>query len=303
MNKICDFIEYINKNNLGHIDTSLSFKDITTIKIGGKIACLYLPKTLDDLVISFRYILKEKIPYYIVGRGSNILASDKDFNIVVINLKNLCKIIQIDNNKFIVEAGINNSNFAYQMAKQGYTKQEFLSVIPGSIGGAIYMNAGAYGTSMKDIIKEVTYLTVTGNLITINQDTIDFSYRNSVFQQNKGIIVSSVIELNQALNKNLPLEKIHTFKSRKKETQPLSVASAGSTFKNGDSFEAWKVIDKLGYRGYIKNNVMVSKKHTNYLINIKDATYDNMMELVNQIKQDAKDKLNIELKCEWEILE
>lgn len=301
--KINKFIEYVNNNHLGVIDTTVSFKDITTIKIGGKIACYYLPKTLDDLVISFKYIIKENLPYYIIGKGSNILASDRTFDLIVINLKNLCKIIQVDANKFIVGAGVNNSNLAYQLAREGFTNIEFLSIIPGTIGGAIYMNAGAYGTSTEDIIKEVTYLTNTGSLITIDKKDIDFSYRYSTFQKSKGIITSALLEIPKASCKELPLEKIHTFKSKKKETQPLSVASAGSTFKNGKDYEAWKVIDSLGYRGFNENGIMISKMHTNYLINIGGAMYKDMINLINKIKKEAREKYNINLECEWEIIE
>lgn len=301
--KISKFIEYINNNHLGVIDTTLSFKDITTIKIGGKISCYYLPRTLDDLVISFKYIIKEKLPYYVIGKGSNLLASDRDFDIIVINLKNLCKVIQVDANKFIVGAGINNANLAYQLAKVGFTDIEFLSIIPGTIGGAVYMNAGAYGSSMENIIKEVTYLTDNGSLITLNKEEIEFSYRNSIFQKNKGIITSVMLEITKAYPKELSLEKIHTFKVRKKETQPLSVASAGSTFKNGKDYNAWKIIDDLGYRGYTEKGIMVSKMHTNYLINLKDAKYEDMINLINKIKKEAKEKYNIDLECEWEILE
>lgn len=301
--KINKFIEYIKINNLGAIDINISFKDLTTLKIGGKIACYYLPKTIDDLVVSFKYIIKEGLPYYVIGKGSNILASDRNFDMIVINLKNICKIIQIDENKFIIGAGVNNSNFSYQMAKNGYTKIEFLSVIPGTIGGAIYMNAGAYNTSISDIIKDVTYLSQEGNMITLTKEELEFGYRKSIFKDNKGIILSTLIELPKAKNKDLPLEKIHTYKVRKKETQPLAVASAGSTFKNGVNYDAWKIIEDLGYRGYYNKDIMVSKMHTNYIINVGSAKYIDMIELIDKIKNEAKAKFNINLESEWEIIE
>lgn len=301
VNKIDKFIEYININQLGFINTNITFKDITTIKIGGKIKCYYLPRNLDDLIIAFRFIIQEKIPYLVIGKGSNLLVSDREFDVVVINLKNICKIIQVDKNKFIIGAGINNATLSYQLAKIGYTGIEFLSVIPGTIGGSIYMNASAYGSSISDIVKEITYLDSDGKLINIVNKDVNFSYRYSIFQEKKVIITNVLIEVKNLKNNNLPLEKIHTLKNNKKETQPLAFASAGSTFKNGINYNAWEIIDKLGYRGYSENGIMVSKTHTNYLINIKDAKFNDMVNFINKIKLEAKQKYNIDLECEWEI--
>lgn len=301
-NSVNAFINYIKDNYLGDVFTNYSFKDLTTLKIGGQIACLYKPYTLDDLFVAYRYIIEENIPYYIIGNGSNILASDKAFNIVVISLKELNKITRITNNKFIVGSGVLTNKLAFELAKQGYTKQEFLSVIPGTIGGAIYMNAGAYNNSMEDIVYDVTYLTEKGKLITLSKKELDFEYRSSIFKKLKGIIVSVTIELDKALVKNAPLEKIATYKRNKKETQPINVLSAGSTFKNINDLKAWQIVDKLGYRGYIYNGVMVSTNHSNYIINNGNATYNDMITLLNIIKKEAKEKLNIELECEWEII-
>ena len=300
--KINKFINYIKDNYLGDIFTNYSFKDLTTLKIGGHIACLYKPFTLDDLYIAYRYIVEENIPYYIIGNGSNILASDSSFDMVVITLKELNKITKISNNKFMVGSGTLTNKFAFELAKQGYTKQEFLCVIPGTIGGAIYMNAGAYNNSMEDIVYDVTYLTEKGKLITINKDELNFKYRSSIFKEMKGIIVCATIELNNAFIKEMPLEKIATYKKNKKETQPINVLSAGSTFKNAKDKKAWEILDLLGYRGYEYNNVMVSSHHTNYIINKGNATFNDMIELINKIKEDAKEKLNIILECEWEIV-
>ena len=301
--KIKKFINYIKDNYLGDIFTNYSFKDLTTLKIGGHIACLYKPFTLDDLYIAYRYIIEENIPYYIIGNGSNILANDKNFDMVVITLKELNKITKISNNKFIVGSGTLTSKFAFELAKQGYTKQEFLCVIPGTIGGAIYMNAGAYDNFMEDILCDVTYLTEKGKIITINKDEMDFKYRSSIFKEMKGIIVCATIELNKAFINEIPLEKIATYKKNKKNTQPINVLSAGSTFKNKENIKAWEILDKLGYRGYEYKTVMVSNHHTNFIINKGNASYKDMIEFLDIIKKDALNKLNIELECEWEIID
>ncbi len=303
MDKIDQFIKYVDENYLGGIKTNLAFKDVTTLKIGGQIGCLYFPKNLDDLITSFRYLIKNQIKYFVIGSGSNILAADKKFEMVVISLKNLNKIIKLTTDKFWVEAGIKDNKLAIELAKEGYTKMEFLSIIPGTIGGAIYMNAGAYDAEMQDIIQEVIYLDEKGFLQFYKKEEAEFAYRKSIFQKRKGIIVGAIIQVEKANIQGLPLEKIATLKKKKKENQPLNLLSAGSTFKNGKSYEAWKIIDELGYRGYQLKGAMVSKSHTNFLINTGNATYIDMTQLIAKIKLDAFQKYKINLECEWEILD
>ncbi len=302
MNIVNNFINYVKDNYLGEVFTDHSFKDLTTLKIGGHITCLYRPNTLDDLYTAFKYIIENNVPYFILGNGSNILVSDEEQNKVVINIKEINRITQISNELFIVGAGITTCKLAFELAKSGYTNHEFLSVIPGTLGGAIYMNAGAYNFSISDIIKDVTYLTDDGRLVTLNKDELDFRYRYSAFQGLKGIIVFATLKLKKSPIKDMPLEKIATFKKEKKNTQPINVYSAGSTFKNSNTYNAWEVIDKLGFRGYIYNDVMVSNIHTNYIINIGNATFDDAITLINTIKRSAKEELNINLECEWEII-
>ncbi len=302
MNKFKDFIDYVENNYLGDIITNTSFKALTTLKIGGKIACYFEPLNLDTLVIAYKYIIENKLPYFIIGNGSNLLASDKNFLLIVISLKKLAKITQINKQLFLVEAGITDNKLSTTLAKMGYTKIEFLSVIPGTLGGAIYMNAGSYQEEIKDILKEVTYLTKEGKLVTKKQSELNFAYRYSDFQKMDVIIVSALIEVTKASIKEYPTEKILTLRKQKRTTQPINMASAGSTFKNNECYEAWKIVDQLGYRGFRVNDAMVSNNHTNYLVNIGNATFNDMINLIEQIKLAAKNNYNIDLKCEWEIL-
>lgn len=303
MKNIENFIKYVKDNYLGDVFTNLSFKDVTTLKIGGQIECLYRPLSLDDLILGYQYICMHNIKYFVIGNGSNILASDKDYDGVVISVKELNKLIKISDNKFIAYSGIPSAKLAFELAKLGYTGSEFLSVIPGTIGGAIYMNSGAYGKEAKDIVEEVMFLNESGKIDIIKYDEIDFSYRKSVFQNMKGIIISALINVKYSNIQNLGFEKIATYKKNKKTTQPINLLSAGSTFKNPVKMPSWKIIDSLGYRGYIRNDVMVSNEHTNYLVNIKSATFDDMMYLINKIKKEAKETFGVDLECEWDIIE
>lgn len=296
------FINYVNNNHLGDINTNTSFKNLTTLKIGGHIACLYLPKSLDDLVVAYRYLLQNKIPYLVIGKGSNILASDRDFMMVVISLKKLTKIIKLTTNLFLVESGISCFKLANFMVNNGY-KVEFLSVIPGSLGGAIYMNAGAYQEEIANIIKEVTYLDESGKLITLFNHDLNFSYRYSIFKEKKGLIVSALIRVDLSNEPHLLKENVLKMWEIKKQTQPLKMLSAGSTFKNGKDYKAWELIADVGYRGYQYNDALVSKMHTNYLINKGKASFLDMITLIKMIQKDVKEKYKIDLECEWEIID
>lgn len=297
------FEEYIKTNHLGKVEKDLSFKELTTLKIGGKIICCYFPNHLDSLYQSIKYLLEQNIPFVVIGRGTNILASDEVFTKVVIKLDELHNIIQLSKDKFLVEAGVIGSKFAFEMAKNGYTKMEFLSTIPGSIGGLIYMNAGAYGTDMKSIVEEVTYIDQSGKIKTLKKDELEFGYRTSIFQKEPTIIVNAILKLHKVENERLPLELIRTYKEKRRKEQPIHQNTAGSTFKNSNQMKAWELIDSLGLRGYSIHDASVSMKHTNFLINQNNATYQDMRALIEEIKKQVKEKYNIDLICEWVILE
>lgn len=302
-NRLILFEEYIKANHLGKVEKDLSFKELTTLKIGGKIICCYFPNHLDSLYQSIKYLLEQNIPFVVIGRGTNILASDEICMKVVIKLDAFQHIIQLSKDKFLVEAGVIGSKFSFEMAKNGYTNMEFLSTIPGSIGGLIYMNAGAYGTDMKSIVEEVTYIDKNGKIKTLQKDELEFGYRTSFFQKEPSIIVNAIVKLHKTDSEKLPLELIRTYKEKRRKEQPINQHTAGSTFKNPNQMKAWELIDSLGLRGYHVHDASVSMKHTNFLINENHATYQDMKTLIEEIKKQVKEKYNIELICEWVILE
>jgi len=297
------FINYVNTNHLGKINENLSFKQLTTLKIGGHILCTYYPKDLDSLYNSMKYLKENNIPYFVLGKGSNILASDQTFTKVVIKLDDLSKVTQISNDKFLVEAGVVGSKLSIEMAKAGYTKMEFLSTIPGTIGGLIYMNAGAYGKEMANIIEEVTYIDQDCKIKTKKKDELAFGYRSSFFQKKDTIIVSAVIQLVKVQNLGLPLELIQTYKQKRREQQPINQNTAGSTFKNFEHVKAWELIDLLGLKGYKINDAAVSNRHANFLVNQKNARYTDMIQLITFIKEKVKKTYHLDLECEWVIVE
>ncbi len=297
------FKEYVINNHLGKISENLSFKELTTLKIGGSILCTYYPNSLDSLYQSFKYIKANHLDYFIIGKGSNILANDKVFTKILIKLDSLNKITQLTNDKFLVESGVIGSKFSLEMAKKGYSKMEFLSTIPGTIGGLIYMNAGAYGKEISDIIEEVTYIDSNAKIVTKRKEQLDFSYRKSTFQIEESIIVSAVIKLVKVDSPSLPLELVNTYKQRRRENQPINQNTAGSTFKNLENVKAWELIDLVGYKGLKINDAMVSTKHANFLINLQNAKFIDMIKLINQIKDKVRKVYNLTLECEWVIIE
>lgn len=298
---LSQFITYIHQFQLGDIVTHKSFKDLTTLKIGGKIKCLYIPHTLDHLVQAMKYILEKKLPYFVIGKGSNILASDEPFEMIVISLEYLNRIVELKPGVFQVASGVTGAHLATHLSKLGYTKMEFLSTIPGSIGGLIYMNAGAYHEEIANLIQEVTYLE-DGKLKTYTKKDCQFGYRKSIFQEKQGIIIEAIFCVDKAASAQLPLEKMITYKKSRKETQPIGQNTAGSTFKNTPTRKAWEVIDTLGLRGYAVHDARISYKHANFLINEKEATFQDMMDLIEFIQQKALHEKHIQLECEWVIL-
>lgn len=300
--------EYIYKYELGHTLDNVSFKCLTTLGIGGTCQLFYIPTDVEALTLVMKYIYISRIKYLIIGAGSNLLVDDKEFEIVVISLKNIkrCYIEGEDNDCWYIyaEAGLRGPALSNYLTEHNIHGAEFLSIIPGTIGGLTYMNAGAYKKSMADIIYSVTFIDGAGLIKTVNNvdDNFKFKYRKSIFKENGNVILSVILKL----NKNLKLEdsktKIKRYIDKKKNTQPLQTKNAGSTFINLPHISTWELIDSLGYRGYKLGGAMVSSKHANFLINESDATFNDMISLINLIKEDIYKTYNEIIECEWEII-
>lgn len=308
IDKINRFKEYVNKYELGYLLNNVSFKCMTSIRIGGTSELLYIPSCLDDLLLSMKFIKEQEINYFIIGAGTNLLINDRHFEMVTISLKKLNKyrILEVkDNATYVyVEAGVKASEIAKYVSNNNISGAEFMSVIPGTVGGLTYMNAGAYKKSMSDIIESITYINEDGDICTIQRENINFNYRHSMFKDHNYIIISVILQLNApGKYDEIPENKIKRYLQKKKESQPINCINAGSVFKNKNNNLSWEIIDYLGYRGYICGDAKVSEKHANFIVNLGNATYEEIITIINSIKKEAKDKLNIEMECEWEIIE
>ena len=269
----------------------------TTLKIGGPVECYVIAKTIDDIQKIIKFVKENNISIHIIGNGSNILVYD-DGIVLSIGLDN----IEIENeNKIIVGAGVRLGKLAQVLLQNELTGFEELSGIPGTIGGAIYMNAGAYGTEIKDVITKVIAIDMEGNKKEFKNSDLKFEYRNSIFKKEKYIIVEAELELQKG-NYDKIKEKMKQYLESRKKKQPLEYPNAGSTFKRGDNFVTAQLIDEAGLKGYTIGGAMVSTKHAGFIVNKGNATCKDVLELIDYIKSEINKKFGINIELEIEII-
>lgn len=282
----------------GDYKNDKTFKEITTIKMGGKIAHYVEPLCIDDLIEIVKYLKDRSIAFKVIGNGSNIVAGSNDFDGVVINLKHFDN-YEIENNELYVEAGVLAPYLALNLAKEGLSGFEFASGIPGTIGGLVYMNAGAYKKEISDIISEVLVLK-DNETVWLSKEECKFSYRHSIFQDHpRWQVIAARFKLEEkdpAEIKALMDERLQ----RRKATQPLDMPSAGSVFRNPEGSFAWKYIDELGLRGFSLNGVQVSNKHSNFIVNMGDGKSEDFLKIVYDIQRRAYEKYDLKLIMEVE---
>lgn len=297
-----EFLIDIEKNNIGKIEKDVSLQKYTTYKIGGIAKCIIYPKDIDKLVQLIKLINKYNLKFKILGKGSNLLFSDKDFNDIIIKLDCFDNITFHDN-RVTVGAGFSLMRLSLLAAKRGLAGLEFASGIPGTIGGAIYMNAGAYKSDMGYITSSVKVLTPDLKIIELVNSELDFHYRSSFFQKHRGYICLEA-DLKLANGNKEEIEKvIKDRRERRISTQPLEYPSAGSVFRNPDpNHPAGKIIEDLGLKGLTKGGAQISKKHANFIVNIGNASAKDVKELITFIKETVKDEYGIDLKVEQEFV-
>jgi len=276
-----------------------NIKDYTTYKLSGKINKVVYPDNHNKLIDLIKYLQKHHIKYKVIGRGSNLIFT-KDYDGVIIKLDRFDKLI-INDTTVIVGAGYNLIKLSIVTANHGLSGLEFATGIPGTIGGAIYMNAGAYNSSISDIILEIEALDENLNLIKLTKEDLKFDYRDSLLKHKNYICLNVKLQLQKA-SKNEILDLIKNRKQKRIETQPLEHPSAGSVFRNPDGQFAGKLIEELGLKGTKVGDAMISKKHANFIINVGNANGKDVEKLINLVKDKVKQKYNIELKIEQEII-
>ena len=296
-----NFILKLEKLNLGKIERNISLSTLTTYKTGGVAKLVIYPNNINNLKELITLIHKYNINYFLLGKGSNILFSDKEFNGIIIKLDKLNK-FEIKQNEIYVESGMILSKLVQESIKNNLTGLEFAIGIPGTIGGAIYMNAGAYGSNMSNIIKSVIALNEKLQIEEIPLEKLKFDYRYSIFQANKNLIcVAANIKLEFG-NPDEITSKIKENLLKRKNSQPLEYPSAGSVFRNPEGNYAGKIIEELGLKGKSIGGAEISTKHANFIINKNNASSSDILNLIKLVQKAAKDKYKIDLKLEQQLV-
>lgn len=292
------YVEYIKKNKLGIIKLDKSFKDITTLKIGGKIKLLFYPNTIDNFILFYKYYIQYKdYPLIIVGNGSNIFASSNYYNGIVVSFKKVLFKYFVYKNNVIVNAGTMIMDLIIFLKQNSIGGLEKLAYIPATIGGMIKMNASAYNKSISEDILYLKCLDENGDILIFYKKDLNFKYRDSNLNE-KIIILECCFNLQNKNQKDIEMI-IKKIKKNRCLKQPLNYYNAGSTFKNIYDKQVWKLIDDVGMRGFNINDAQVSEKHCNFLINTNQCDSDDMLKLINIIKKKIKEKFDLDLQCEW----
>ena len=294
--------EIFKKVRCGHKEYDVSLKKYTTYKLDTIARLIVSPRNIEDLKKIIQIIKDNKLNYKILGNGSNLIFVDDVYEGVLIKLKNFDELI-INGNKVIVGAGYNLTKLAMQTANKSLTGLEFASGIPGTIGGAVYMNAGAYKSDMGYVVESVKVLTPDLEIKTMINKELDYHYRSSFFQKNPNYtILQATIRLRRG-TKEAIMSVIKDRLARRVASQPLEYPNAGSVFRNPENDFAGRLIEECGLKGFNINGAYVSEKHANFIVNKGNAKGKDIHNLIKKVKEEVKKKYNIELKVEQEIVE
>lgn len=295
-----DFNQIINdfhQMNVGTIIENEPMYKHTTFKVGGPARLFVKIKDREAFIKAKKYCQENNIKNMVIGKGSDLLFSDKEYEGVIFSLQNLN---QISINGLLVkaEAGVGMIPLAYQCAKTGLSGFEFAGGIPGTIGGGVYMNAGAYKYCIADIFKEALVLNDKQELLVLSKEDMLFEYRTSLLQKKKDwILLEATFEMNPKDPKDI-LAILDKRKEKRMATQPWNMPSAGSVFRNPDSKGAWQYIDECGLRGYEIGGAQVSLKHSNFIVNNGYASAMDILNLITHVQKTVYDKYGIQLRKE-----
>jgi len=280
-----------------HIRMQEPMSKHTTFRVGGPAKMLVQVEGTEQLQKIVSYLSRLEEPYIVIGNGSNLLVSDKGYDGVVLKIASGMENIQVRGEKIHVQAGALLTKTAMEAAKHGLTGMEFASGIPGCIGGAVVMNAGAYDGEMSHVVESVTVVNQTGELMVLDRNTMEFSYRNSIIKNRPYIVAEAVLRLQKGEEAQIR-SKMDEFAKLRREKQPLEYPSAGSTFKRPEGYFAGKLIMDAGLRGYRIGGAQVSEKHCGFLVNVGNATAEDIHELIMVVQETVKEKLHVELETE-----
>lgn len=273
----------------------------TTFRIGGPADFYLCPHSAKEIQKAVEICQEDGLPYFILGNGSNLLVSDHGYRGVVIQLwKNVSDIL-VEGCLIRAKAGASLAKIAGEALEEGLTGMEFAAGIPGTLGGAVVMNAGAYGGEMKDILKEVLVMDKQGEIFTLKKEELHLGYRTSIIKEKGYIVLAAVLELKPGDRKEIK-EKMDELKQKRVEKQPLDMPSAGSTFKRPEGYFAGKLIMDAGLRGFSVGGAQISEKHCGFVVNTGKATANDVLTLIREVQNRVLDKFGVELETEVKFL-
>ncbi|MBM6920537.1 UDP-N-acetylmuramate dehydrogenase [Phocea massiliensis] len=275
---------------------NIRLRDYTTFQIGGNCPLAVSPETAAQMQTVTTWLLENDCPYFVLGKGSNILASDNGYDGVLILTQSL-RTIEKNENTVRCGAGVSLSKLCAFAASHALSGLEFAWGIPGSVGGAVYMNAGAYGGEIVDVIKSATFLEEDGTIRTLPAEELDLTYRHSCFTGTKRIILEAEFSLHPD-EKEAISARMDDYIGRRTSKQPLDKPSAGSTFKRPKGGYASALIEQCGLKGFTIGGAQVSEKHSGFLINCGDATAADMEALIHHVQRVVKEQTGFSLECE-----
>ena len=272
-----------------------------TFRVGGPAACFLTPSTKEQIREILHICQEEKTPYFILGNGSNLLVSDQGFDGVVLQVYKNMNQVTVEGEHLRVQAGALLSATARKALEAGLTGMEFAAGIPGTMGGAAVMNAGAYGGEMKDILESVTVLTPEGEQKELKNEELQLGYRTSVVKEKGYIVLEAVLSLKKGDPEAIK-SRMDELKEQRVTKQPLEYPSAGSTFKRPEGYFAGKLIQDAGLRGYQVGGAQVSEKHCGFVINKENATAKDVVDLIHDVQRIVYEKFQVQLETEVKFL-
>ena len=279
------------------VKTEEPMKNHTTFRVGGPAEFFVMPRTAEEVKKVIDLCRRESFPYYIIGNGSNLLVSDQGYRGVVLQIYKEMSYIEVEENVVVAQAGALLSAIANKALENGLTGFEFAAGIPGTLGGACVMNAGAYGGEMKDVLEEVTVLTEEGEVLIIPKENLELGYRTSIIARKGYIVLEARIQLRGG-EKEAIKSLMEELKDKRVSKQPLEYPSAGSTFKRPEGYFAGKLIQDAGLRGFSVGGAQVSEKHCGFVINRENATAADVAELMRQVSARVEEEFGVKLEPE-----
>lgn len=269
----------------------------TTFRIGGEAACFIRISSEEQLRKLIPYFENVGVEYFVLGKGSNLLVGDKGYPGVILQISDACQQIEAEENRLQVQAGATLSKVALFAMERGLEGLEFAAGIPGTVGGGVVMNAGAYGGEMKQVVESVRVLSSEGEILTLDNDTMEFGYRTSIIRNRNFTVLSVTFRLREG-NREEIRARIEDFQKRRMEKQPLNYPSAGSTFKRPEGYFAGKLIMDAGLRGFQIGDARVSDKHCGFVVNVGKATARDVTDVIEEVQERVRERFGVSLERE-----